>query len=135
MERTVVSVVIVLAILTAANGIFMLSSPLTWFTAVPGVTRTGMFNQHFIRDIGIMFVFVGVGLAYGAVNIHYRVIAWGVASAWLASHAIFHYMEVLTGICSPAYLITDFPAVTLPAVIGILATAYAVHSSRRQLLS
>ena len=34
----------------AANGVFMLINPSLWYTAVAGVERTGLFNQHFIRD-------------------------------------------------------------------------------------
>src|SRR3546814_1983115 len=44
----------------SANGIFMLVAPLTWYELVPGVTDTGFFNQHFVRDIGIIQLFLGV---------------------------------------------------------------------------
>ena len=36
------------------NGLFMLLAPSTWYHFVPGVTHTGPFNQHFIRDIGLI---------------------------------------------------------------------------------
>ncbi|RAU48790.1 hypothetical protein DBY65_011875 [Pseudomonas sp. RIT412] len=117
----------------AANGIFMLSSPEIWFSVVPGVGRTGLFNQHFIRDIGILYIFIGGGFVYGALNPAYRLFLWTSATLWLTCHAIFHYLEVMTGICSPSYLITEFPAVTLPAVIGVIATLYALGSHRRNL--
>ena len=38
----------------SANGLFMLVAPMPWYNLVPGVTDTGFFNQHFIRDIGII---------------------------------------------------------------------------------
>ena len=41
------------AIFLSLNGLFMLIAPLVWYDFVPGVTDTGFFNQHFIRDIGI----------------------------------------------------------------------------------
>ena len=123
---------LVLGGLLAANGIFMLASPEVWFSAVPGVGRTGLFNQHFIRDIGILYLFIGMSFAYGALNQPWRLVAWGLPTAWLACHACFHYVEVLSGICSPSYLLTEFPAVTLPAAIGILATGWAFRT-REQL--
>jgi len=36
------------------NGLFMLVVPSAWYHFVPGVTHTGPFNQHFIRDIGLI---------------------------------------------------------------------------------
>lgn len=52
----------------AANSLFMLVAPQLWYASVPGVTQTGLFNQHFIRDIGIIQLFLrlafGLGLAW-----------------------------------------------------------------------
>jgi len=45
------------------NGLFMLVAPLAWYEIIPGVTHTGSFNQHFIRDIGIIQMFLGTALA------------------------------------------------------------------------
>ena len=45
------------------NGLFMLVAPMTWYYFVPGVTDTGFFNQHFIRDIGIIQAFLGGAFA------------------------------------------------------------------------
>jgi hypothetical protein len=51
----------------------MLASPEGWYLAVPGVTTTGPFNQHFVRDIGLIFLFVGTLYAAGAMRRHDRV--------------------------------------------------------------
>ncbi len=52
-------------IFLSANGLFMLVAPLAWYELVPGVTDTGFFNQHFIRDIGIIQLFIGVAFGSG----------------------------------------------------------------------
>jgi hypothetical protein len=39
-----------LAIGAATNDLYMLIAPAEWYFAVPGVTTTGPFNQHFLRD-------------------------------------------------------------------------------------
>jgi hypothetical protein len=39
---------------SVANGLYMLALPTAWYFAVPGVTTTGPFNQHFLRDIGLI---------------------------------------------------------------------------------
>jgi hypothetical protein len=122
---------IVLGLLAAANGLFMLISPIDWYFAVPGVTTTGPFNQHFIRDIGLIFLFVGTSFLVGAASSRYRVVLWAAPTLWLAGHAFFHFWEVAVGICEPSVIVRDFPAVTLPAIIGAVLTLWAVCETRQ----
>jgi hypothetical protein len=109
-----------------ANGTYMLVAPESWYVAVPGVTTTGSFNQHFVRDIGLIFLFLGTAFLLGAVRADVRVPSWAAASIWLSGHALFHFWEVAAGICGPSALARDFPAVTLPAVIGLVITVWAI---------
>ena len=113
-----------------ANGTFMLVAPADWYFAVPGVTTTGPFNQHFIRDIGIIFLFVGAAFLIGAARPDYRVLSWGAPTLWLGCHALFHFWEVAVGICGPSAIARDFPAVTLPVILGTALTWWAVHERR-----
>jgi hypothetical protein len=54
------------------DGLFMLVVPSAWYHFVPGVTHTGPLNQHFIRDIGLIQMFLGgaygMGLAQSPVE-------------------------------------------------------------------
>lgn len=109
----------------AANGLFMLAAPKIWYELVPGVTDTGFFNQHFVRDIGIVKLYVGIAFLAGLLQPRIRVVLWAGATLWLIGHACFHFWEVAVGICAPSALLRDFPAVSLPAIIGGLATAWA----------
>ena len=59
-----------------------------------------------------------------------RVWLWAAPSIWLLGHALFHLGEVAVGICSPSVILRDFPAVTLPAIIGIVLTFWAIRQSR-----
>lgn len=121
---------VVLGVASLANGAFMLVAPEDWYFAVPGVTTTGPFNQHFVRDIGLIFLFLGGAFFLGAAQPHLRVLLWGAASLWLTGHALFHFWEVAVGICSPSVIPRDFPAVTLPAIIGLSLTFWAIVQSR-----
>jgi hypothetical protein len=98
--------------------IYMLYDPEGWYFFVPGVTDTGMYNQHFIRDIGIIQGFIALAFAL-----------WAAATLWLIAHAVFHLWEVAVGICSSSVILRDFPAVSLPAIFGIFATLWAVRQS------
>jgi hypothetical protein len=119
-----------LGVAMEANGVLMLVSPADWYMAVPGVTSTGPFNQHFVRDIGLIFLLLGSAFLVGAALPRSRVLLWAAPSIWLLGHALFHLWEVAVGICSPSVIPRDFPAVTLPAIIGILLTLWAIRQSR-----
>ncbi len=118
----------VLGLGLAANGAYMLASPANWYFAVPGVTTTGPFNQHFLRDIGLIFMLLGLLFVAGAVRPGWRAPFWGVGAIWLSGHALFHVWEVAVGICGTHALLRDFPAVTLPAIISILLTFWAAKT-------
>ena len=59
-----------------------------------------------------------------------RVVLWAAATLWLIAHAVFHLWEVAVGICSPSVIPRDFPAVTLPAIIGVALTIWAIRNAR-----
>jgi len=123
-------IAVLLGVALGANGIFMLVAPNEWYLAVPGVTWTGPFNQHFLRDIGLIFVLLSGAFLVGAARPQFRVVLWGAASIWLLGHALFHLWEVAVGICSPSVIPRDFPAVSLPAIIGALLTFWGIRQSR-----
>jgi hypothetical protein len=111
------------------NGLFMLVAPLVWYEFVPGVTDTGFFNQHFIRDIGLIQLFLGIAFGVGMFRPERRIGLWAAATLWLCAHAVFHLWEVAVGICSPSVLLRDFPAVSLPAIVGAILTLWAIRQA------
>jgi hypothetical protein len=135
------AVSMVVFILVAFNGLFlfgnglcMLVAPRAWYYFVPGVTDTGFFNQHFIRDIGLIQMFLGAVFGIGMNRPAHRLELWAAATSWLIAHAVFHLWEVAVGICAPAVIPRDFPAVTLPALIGVALTAWAWRTNPRSVL-
>lgn len=120
----------VLGTAAIANGAFMLIAPENWYFAVPGVTTTGPFNQHFVRDIGLIFLFVGAAFLLGVAKPDFRIVFWAAPSLWLGGHALFHFWEVAVGICSASVIPRDFPAVTLPAILGLSITIWAIAERR-----
>lgn len=118
------------AILAFGNGLVMIVAPLYWYDAVPGVVATGFFNQHFIRDIGFIYLLIGLGFGIGWFLPAHRAGLWGVATLWLGAHALFHFWEVAVGICGPSALTRDFFGVTSPALVGVVLTYWAFQLSR-----
>src|SRR3546814_10054009 len=56
----------VLAAVLGGNGLAMLFAGLWWYGAVPGVTATGPYNPHFVRDIGAAYLVTGLAAAWFA---------------------------------------------------------------------
>src|SRR5688500_1973506 len=110
------------------NGLFMLVVPSAWYHFVPGVTDTGPFNQHFIRDIGLIQMFLGAAFGIGMIGPASRLALWAAATSWLTAHAVLRLWEVAVAIHAPSVIARDFPAVPPPALIGIALTAWAWRS-------
>lgn len=132
-NRVIPMVVIIMVALNGlflfGNGLFMLGVPSAWYHFVPGVPHTGPFNQHFVRDIGLIQMFLGAAFGIEMIRPASRLELWAAATSWLIAHAVLHLWEVAVGICSPSVIVRDFPAVTLPALLGVALTAWAWRSS------
>jgi hypothetical protein len=124
-ERIVAGVALLLGFSMVVNGTWQLVAPEGWYWAIPGVPDRGPFNQHFVRDIGIVYALTGIGLIMGAVRPGQRFGYWWAPTLWLLGHALFHVWEVMVGICGPASLIQDFAGVTFPALITLALLLYA----------
>lgn len=127
MNRIVTAGALLLGLFLLGNGFVMLADPVQWYFAVPGVTTTGPFNQHFLRDIGLIYVMMGGGFLAGIVRQRERVVIWGASTLWLAGHALFHFWEVSVGICGASALLRDFPGVTAPAMLGLALTVAGIR--------
>ena len=124
-DRLVLGIAVLLGVVMLGNGLVMLGDPWWWYSNAPGVGRTGLFNPHFVRDIGYTYALIGIAFMVGVFRPAMRVTFWAPATLWLTCHALFHFWEVGTGICGPSQLAIDFPAVTLPSLIGIGLTTWA----------
>jgi uncharacterized protein YjeT (DUF2065 family) len=101
-----------------ANGLFMLLAPAAWYPAVPGVSATGPYNPHFIRDIGAAYSVSGAGLL--------ALVRW--PQAWPAAiagstfqllHAGVHVFDALQGRVAAGHLLNDALLVVVPALVAL----------------
>ena len=107
-----------LGLLAAANGVFMLVAPATWYAIVPGVPNTGPLNGHFIRDIGAAFLVAGGALVWFARDARARPAALA-SAAFFALHAVVHLSEAITGRESIYQAVRDLPTVYLGALLAL----------------
>jgi hypothetical protein len=110
-----------LGVLLAANGLYMLGDPASWYAAVPGVAMTGPLNPHFVRDIGCAYATAGAALAWFALDARARGAALA-GGAFLALHALVHLADAASGRISLHHLVGDLPAVFVPPAIALWLT-------------
>jgi hypothetical protein len=101
-----------------ANGLWMLADPAHWYHNLPaGVPDFGPLNEHFVRDIGCIFVVLGLALGVGAFVPRWRVAACGAAAAFSVLHALVHVVDTVRGLVGPEHWSIDLPGVYIPAAI------------------
>ena len=102
----------------AANGLIMLGFPADWYAFVPGVTETGSFNPHFVRDIGAAYAVAGAALVWFALARNARPAAQA-GAAFLVLHALVHLWDAAAGREHVHQLLVDLPSVFLPPALAI----------------
>jgi hypothetical protein len=114
------SIAAILALMMGGNGLAMLSAGLWWYGAVPGVTATGPFNPHFVRDIGAAYLVVGVSLAAFAWRPRDAWPAVAAAAGFLTLHAAVHVFDAACGTAPLHDVVRDFGGVYLPALVTLV---------------
>src|SRR5205823_4440721 len=109
-----------LAAVMGGNGLAMLFAGLWWYGVVPGVTATGPYNPHFVRDIGAAYVVVGGGLGWFAARPREGWPALVAAAVFLVLHAAIHVFDAACGTKPLADVTRDLGGVYLPALIAAL---------------
>jgi hypothetical protein len=122
---------IVLAIAFGANAAWMLVSPMSWYSAIPGAAGTGPANVHFIRDIGCAYLATALSLFWLAAS---PKLAWPAAmtgGGFLVMHALVHVWDALAGREHAHQLLGDLPSVFLPGVL-VIWLAWAARRAEKE---
>ena len=111
----------ILAVVNVANGLWMLATPGGWFTGVPAaVPDTGPLNPHFVRDVGVVYLVSGVGLAWCARNLDRALPVLVGITAFHVGHALTHVADILTGRLPASHWLIDTPGVFAPTILLVM---------------
>ncbi len=112
------------------TGLFIMGAPLTFYETGPGVSDTGPYNMHFLRDVGFAFTVSALGVAYGLFRNLKPLIIFG--TAWLAIHGMFHLiLWFLHAAPASEGALIDLVLVVFPAaLLTYLAVTYdaSIHA-------
>jgi hypothetical protein len=107
-----------LVIVLGGNGLVMLLAGPWWYGAVPGVTGTGPYNPHFVKDIGAAYLVCGGAALWRALRPAAPQGAMVAAAAFLLLHAAVHVADAAMGMHMGHDLTRDFAGVFVPAFIA-----------------
>lgn len=117
----------VLGVILGLNGLIMLFAGLWWYGLVPGVTATGPYNPHFVRDIGAAYLVAAASLGAYAARPAKAWPALVAAAGFLTLHACIHVFDAACGSKPLQDVARDFGGVYLPA---LLALVFALRPQR-----
>jgi uncharacterized protein YjeT (DUF2065 family) len=124
-------IAIALTVLFLGNGVVMMAAPYSWYLAIPGVIQTGPFNDHFVRDIGAVYLACAIGMGLGAWDLRRHAGAVAVAAGFQGLHAAIHVITPFCGGGPPwALLARDFPGVFLPTLLTIWLAVVAFRPEK-----
>ena len=122
---------LIAAILSFANSIWMLLSPLSWYEKFPAeIPHTGPFNAHFVRDLGVVYFVVALAFAWSAKNVERSLVVHIALTVFFVGHALIHLADIAAGRLPHAHWLIDMPGVFVPA---LLMTIVAVPAVRKRL--
>lgn len=108
-----------LGVLLGLNAVYQMAAPLAWYEAVPGVTATGPFNAHFVRDIAAAYLAAAAGLLAFAWRPDQGRPALLCAAAFLTLHAAIHLFDAVCGAQPLRDTARDFAGIHLIAVVTL----------------
>ncbi len=103
-----------------ANALYMLADPLGWYGAVEGVSDTGPFNPHFVRDIGVAYLTTAILAAVSAWSIRHAFALMSAVTLFLGLHVLLHIWDIAAGRLSLHHLVIDAPGVLGPTLVAAL---------------
>jgi len=118
-----------IALLTAANAVWMLVAPEHWYHELPAnVPAAGPFNAHFVRDIGCAFFAVAAAFGWAALRPVHRVALTALGTLFLVEHALLHVFDSVRGYLPAGHWHHDIAGVYVPAVLSLAITAALARS-------
>jgi len=109
----------------------MLAAPFHWYLTLPGaIPDTGPANEHFIRDLGSLFVVMGLALLVAAFRPQLRLPVLLGVLAWYLLHCAVHVSDTITGRLGASHWLLDIPGIYAPSLLIALVTAAIAKQQR-----
>jgi len=113
------------------NATWMLASPAHWYLNLPAnIPGTGPLNEHFVRDIGCIFLLLGLALAAGVFVRRLRLPAMVLATAYSLLHAFVHVYDSARGLFEPGHWRVDVAPIYVTTMLSLWLTLKLAREER-----
>lgn len=107
----------ILAVVSLANGVWMVAAPVHWYWNVPAaVPDTGPLNTHLVRDVGVVYMLSGLGLGWALRHLDRAYPVHLFVTGFYVGHALTHVDDIFFGRLPASHWWIDAPGVFLPAI-------------------
>lgn len=133
MQKIKTGILLLIALATFANGVWMVLFPENWFYKIPAkVPDFGPFNEHFVRDFGACYFITGLLLLLSFCFNKIQPVAILFAAAFYTIHALTHVFDTGRGHVDAMHWLVDFPTSYLPAILLIWLASKHIKELGRQ---
>jgi hypothetical protein len=123
-ESSFRTVLVLLGLSQLVLAVWMLVAPGSFFDAVAGF---GDQNNHYIRDVAVFYLVIGVGLLVAATRASWRFPVLVISAVWYLAHAVNHLFDI--GDADPGWVgPADFAVLLLTGLVLIWLAALAARS-------
>ena len=120
-----------MATLNILHGLWAVFTPEHWYHNLPaGVPEYGPLNVHFIRDLGAVFVLLGIGLIFAGLYLSFRLPLFTMNTLFYFAHMLVHVHEVVSGRVRLGMFWVDLPAVYFPAILTLVLNVFLIRTTR-----
>jgi len=113
------------------NAVWMLASPAHWYLNLPAnIPGTGPLNEHFVRDIGCIFLLLGVALLGGMFVRRLRLPAMVLATTYSLLHALVHVYDSTRGLLAPDHWRVDVVPIYATTLLSLWLTVKLAREER-----
>jgi len=113
------------------NAVWMLASPAHWYLNLPAnIPGTGPLNEHFVRDIGCIFLLLGMALLAGMFVRRLRLPSMVLATAYSLLHALVHVYDSARGLLAPDHWRVDVVPIYATTLLSLWLTVKLAREER-----
>lgn len=120
-EKLVISLLRITGIYHFAIGFLAYFFPARFYEQA---AYTGLFNQHFIQDVGAAYITAGSMLILAAFRAQWRLPLSIAGGTFLLLHGLLHLYEIFSGATELKYILMESFTVMLPTIL----VGYAVYA-------
>jgi hypothetical protein len=120
----------VIAAGSLVNAVWALVAPQHWYQTMPDAAEFGPYNEHFVRDIGCIYLTLGLALAWSISSPSVRLPLVATVALFHVAHAVLHVFDTGRGYVPAHHWWTEVPTIYLPTAALLVVVGCLLRAAR-----